>query len=47
MPQEFEVDELIEKLIFVAHVEEGLKQIELGKKVSLEEAKQIAQEWHK
>ncbi len=47
MPQEFEVDELIEKLIFVAQVEEGLKEIEQGKKISLEDAKQIAQGWHK
>ncbi len=47
MPQEFDVDELIEKLIFIAHVEEGLKQVDEGKKIPLDEVKRIAKEWHK
>jgi len=47
MPDEFDVDELIEKLIFIAHVEEGLKQVDEGKKIPLEEVKKIAKEWRK
>jgi hypothetical protein len=31
MPQVFELDELIERLIFIEKVEEGLKQIDEGR----------------
>ena len=47
MPQEFDVDELIEKLIFIEKVEEGLKQIDEGKKIPLDDVKKIVKEWRK
>ncbi len=47
MPQEFNVDELIEKLIFIEHVEEGLKQIDEGRKIPLAEVEKIVKEWRK
>jgi predicted transcriptional regulator len=47
MPQEFELDDLIEKLIFIDKIEEGLKQIDEGKKMPLGEVKQIVSEWRK
>ncbi len=39
MPQVFELDELIERLIFIEKVEEGLKQIDEGKGIPHEEVK--------
>jgi hypothetical protein len=47
MPQEFELDDLIEKLIFIEKVEEGLKQVDEGKKIPLDEVKKIVREWRK
>lgn len=47
MPQEFDVDELIEKLIFISRVEEGLKQVDEGNKTPLDDVKQIVQGWQK
>ncbi len=47
MPQEFELDDLIEKLIFIEKVEEGLKQIDEGKKIPLDEVRKIVREWRK
>ncbi|MCD6010290.1 MAG: hypothetical protein K0Q79_152 [Flavipsychrobacter sp.] len=47
MPQEFELDDLIERLIFIEKVEEGLKQIDEGKKIPLDEVKKIVKEWRK
>jgi hypothetical protein len=41
MPQEFDVDELIERLLFIEKVEEGLKQIDNGQKIPLVEVKKI------
>ena len=36
LPQNFELDELMEKLIFIEKVESGLQQVEQGKVVSHE-----------
>jgi hypothetical protein len=47
MPQEFDVDELIEKLIFISRVEEGLKQVDEGNKTPLDDVKQIVVGWQK
>jgi hypothetical protein len=44
-PQEFELEELIERLVFVEKVEKGLQQIEKGKTVSHEKAKEISKKW--
>ena len=40
LPDEFNVEELVEKLLFVEKVEKGLQDSEEGKTMSLREAKQ-------
>ncbi|MCB0489436.1 MAG: hypothetical protein R2820_04025 [Cyclobacteriaceae bacterium] len=45
LPAEFDLDELIEKLIFVDKVDKGLKQIEDGKIVDHNEVKEIVKKW--
>ncbi len=45
MPQEFEVEDLIEKLLFIQSVEEGLEQSKTGKVISMDEAKQRLSKW--
>jgi hypothetical protein len=47
MPQEFEVETLIEKLLFIEAVEEGLEQSRRGQVMSFEEAKQKLGKWLK
>lgn len=44
-PQEFELEDLIEKLIFTEKVEIGLKQLEEGKTILHEKVKEIVKEW--
>lgn len=45
LPQEFELETLIERLIFKEKVEQGLKQIEDGKIISHEQIIEIAKKW--
>jgi hypothetical protein len=45
LPDSFTIDELIDQLIFIEKVEEGLKQSEDGKVVSNEEVRQIIDKW--
>ena len=45
MPQEFEVEDLITKLLFIQSVEEGLQQSKSGNVISFEEAKQKLGKW--
>lgn len=40
LPDEFSIDDLVERLIVLEKVEIGLKQAEEGKKVTTEEARQ-------
>ena len=42
LPREFELDELLEKLILVEKVENGLKQLETNQEVPNEGVKEIA-----
>lgn len=44
-PKEFELEDLIEKLVFVEKVEKGLAQTKEGKTVSHENVKEIAKKW--
>ena len=44
-PKEFELEELIERLVFVEKVEAGLSQLKKGKTVPHEKVKQIAKKW--
>lgn len=45
MPSEFNVEELIERLIFIDKVEAGLDQIKTGKVITHEKVKEISQKW--
>ncbi|MEP2669544.1 MAG: hypothetical protein ABJH04_11140 [Cyclobacteriaceae bacterium] len=45
LPPEFDLDELIERLIFIEKVDKGLKQLDEGKTVSHEKVKEISKEW--
>ena len=44
-PQEFELDDLLEKLVFVEKVEKGLQQLEKGQVISHEKVKEITKKW--
>jgi predicted transcriptional regulator len=44
-PQEFDLEELIERLIFVEKIEKGLKQANEGKTISHEEVKNRVKKW--
>ncbi len=44
-PKEFELDDLIEKLVFVEKVEKGLEQLKKGKTVTHEKVKAISKKW--
>lgn len=46
-PQEFELEELFERLLFVDSVEKGLEQINEGKTVRHEDVKAKIQQWKK
>ena len=45
LPAEFDLDELIEKLIFVDKVDQGLKQLDEGKTISHDKVKEITRKW--
>ena len=45
LPKEFEVEALIDKLIFVEKVEQGLAQLKKGKTVTHEKVKEIVKKW--
>jgi hypothetical protein len=47
LPDEFDLDEILEKLIFMAKVEKGAKQLDEGKGIPLEEAIKISKTWSK
>ena len=45
LPDSFTIDELIDQLIFIEKVEEGIKQSEQGKVVSNEDVKKMIDKW--
>ncbi|MDO1451578.1 hypothetical protein Q0590_35225 [Rhodocytophaga aerolata] len=47
MPDEFSVDELIEKLMILHKIEEGQRQVQQGKVYTEEEAKKKLEKWLK
>jgi hypothetical protein len=47
LPDSFTIDELIDQLIFIEKVEEGLKQSDEGKVISNEDVKVIIEKWSK
>lgn len=47
LPDSFTIDELIDQLIFIEKVEEGLQQSDAGKVVSNEDVKLMIDKWSK
>ena len=47
MPEQFSIDQLIDKLIFIEKVEKGLEQSESGNVNTKEQAKQKLSKWLK
>ncbi len=45
LPDSFTIDELIERLIFVEKVEEGIKQSDEGKTISNDDVKSMIEKW--
>ena len=45
LPDTFTIDQLIDQLIFIEKVEEGIKQSESGKVVSNEDVKLMINKW--
>jgi len=45
LPESFSIDELIERLIFIEKVEEGLKQSENGEVISNDDVKKMIDKW--
>jgi predicted transcriptional regulator len=47
LPNDFDMEELLDKLIFMAKVEKGMQQIEEGKVISHDEMKKKIKSWSK
>jgi predicted transcriptional regulator len=47
LPNEFELDDLLEKLIVIAKIERGLKDVEEGKVTPHDEVMKQARSWSK
>jgi predicted transcriptional regulator len=45
LPESFSIDELIDQLIFIEKIEEGLDQSEKGEVVNNEDVKKIIDKW--
>jgi predicted transcriptional regulator len=45
LPDSFTIDELIEQLIFVEKVEEGIKQSNEGRTISNDDVKNMIEKW--
>jgi hypothetical protein len=47
MPDHLSFDQLVSRLLLLFKIEEGLRDLQLGKKMSIEEAKQQHEKWLK
>ena len=47
LPQNFALDALVERLIFIEKVEEGLAQLDRGESKTQEEVEQLVKSWRK
>lgn len=45
LPNEFDLDELIERLIFIEKVEKGIDQLKNGKTKTHQEVKELVKKW--
>ena len=47
LPQNFDLNALVERLIFIEKVEEGLAQLDRGETKTQEEVEQLVKSWRK
>ena len=47
MPQDFDLEVLMEKLVFIEKVEKGLEQLDSDKTITHEQVKQRVKQWSK
>lgn len=47
LPKEFNLDELLERLLVIEKIDEGLKEAKAGKTVTHDAAKKIIAKWQK
>lgn len=47
LPQNFDLDALVERLIFIEKVEKGLSQLDSGESKTQEEVEQLVKSWRK
>lgn len=47
MPQDFDLEVLMERLVFIEKVEKGLEQLDSGNTLTHEQVKQRVKEWSK
>ncbi len=47
LPKEFNLDELLERLLVIEKIDEGLKEAKAGKTVTHDNAKKIIAKWQK
>jgi predicted transcriptional regulator len=47
LPQNFDLDALVERLIFIEKVEQGLAQLDRGESKTQEEVEQLVKSWRK
>ena len=45
LPREFEVDELLERLVFIDKVQHGMNQVKAKKTISHEKVKKLVKKW--
>lgn len=45
LPEEFSIDDLVDRLILISKVEEALEQVKSGETYSSEEVKKMMNEW--
>lgn len=45
LPQDFELEKLLEKLVFIEKVEKGLLQLEQGNTIPQEEVEEMIKKW--
>ena len=47
LPKEFNLDELLERLLVIEKIDEGIKEAKAGKTITHESAKKIIAKWQK
>jgi predicted transcriptional regulator len=47
LPNKFNLDEFLERLIVIEKIDEGMEEAKAGKTISHDKVKKIAAKWHK